>query len=145
MDPRDPPVPDAIPEHLDPDPWDPGIPVPRSHHLADRVDNPHTEGGRTERFAVVEVTAYHGIAGGAQQYLVHDFRRHTTHFPERPWKRSEAEALRAALNGQARARGEALTVPLTPGTEVLRRARPGAGYRKPKRPNRTTPRQKELG
>jgi hypothetical protein len=111
--------------------------------LADRVDSPHTEGGRTARFAVVEVTAY-----GAQQYLVRDFRRHTTHFPERPWKRSEADALRATLNAAARARGEALTVPLTPGTEVLRRARPGLGYRKPKRPNRTTPRpprQKELG
>jgi hypothetical protein len=100
--------------------------------LADRGDGLHSEGARTERFAVVEVTAY-----GAQQYLVHDFRRHTTHFPERPWKRSEAEALRAALNGQARARGEALTVPLTPGPEVLRRARPGAGYRKPKRTKRT--------
>lgn len=131
MDPRDPEVPEAIPEHLDPDPWDPGIPVPPRQHLADRVDSPHTEGGRTERFAVVEVTAY-----GAQQYLVHDFRRHTTHFPERPWKRSEADALRAVLNAAARARGEALTVPLTPGTEVLRRARPGVGYRKPKRTKR---------
>jgi hypothetical protein len=94
--------------------------------LADHGDGVHHEdaGPRTARFVVVETTTRTHLPGGARpQYCVQDFRKKVTHWPGRVWERAAAQTLRDELEREARRRGEAVTVPLTPGTATTREAR----------------------